>query len=893
MALSIRQMALMSELLDQALALDEAGVRSWLEAVGQEHPDLAAALREALLPGAAQAENLAALRSLPKLDAADEASAPTASGLQPGARVGPYELIRVLGAGGMAEVWLARRADGAFRREVALKLPMRARAQAGLEARFARERDILASLEHPHIARLYDAGVDPQGLPYLAMEYVQGAPLTDWCDAQRLGIPERLRLFLQVLEAVQYAHEKKVIHRDLKPSNILVTESGQVRLLDFGVARLLEAEETDQPALTNVYGRALTPDYASPELLRGDPIDARSDLYSLGVLLYELLTGARPYRLRSAASIGLLDQAIGAIEVKKPSLQLEQASADNRASTVERLARYLRGDLDAIALKALARDPAQRYAGAAALADDLRRHLDRRPIRARPAGIAYRLGKFVRRNRALLAVSVAAIAAIVAVVGYARYRQSVAVAAVGTAAPAVASDKSIAVLPFVDMSEHKDQEYFSDGLSEELIELLGKTPGLRVIARTSSFYFKGRAEKIDAIAAELHVANVLEGSVRKSGDRLRVTAQLIRADTSEHLWSETFDRDLRDVFTVQDEIASAVVTALRVHLLPTNPPGAQGALQTNNLEAYDRYLQGRQNYNQGNAAGYQRAVADFQAATALDPRYAVAYADLALAQFWLADSISDVPGYESALAAAEKAVALAPDLALGYSARGFVRGIYRFDFAGAHADLDKAVALNPGDATVLHRSAVLLAVFGKLTEAIAREEKALALDPLSEEICRRLGFFLVGNQQLAQARPLYEKALLIAPGSWHARFNLGELELLENRPAQALSEFQHTEEPTSRLSGEARAEYSLGHREASRRALDELIADYGNRGLADWELANVFAWRGEKDKTFEWLERAYLHKDTGLTWLKIDPDFRSLRDDPRYKALLRKMKLPE
>jgi eukaryotic-like serine/threonine-protein kinase len=297
MALSIPQMARMSQLLEEALALGEAGRRVWLERATQEHPDLADALREALLPGAARAAQLQELMSLPKFAAAAEASAPAPSGLAPGARVGPYQLIRLLGAGGMAEVWLARRADGAFKREVALKLPMLNRLEAGLEMRFARERDILASLEHPHIARLYDAGVDPQGLPYLSMEYVQGAPLTDWCDARRLGIPQRLGLFLQVLEAVQYAHEKSVIHRDLKPSNILVTESEQVRLLDFGVARLLEAEETGEPALTSVYGRALTPDYASPELLRGDPIDTRSDLYSLGVLLYELLTGTRPYRL--------------------------------------------------------------------------------------------------------------------------------------------------------------------------------------------------------------------------------------------------------------------------------------------------------------------------------------------------------------------------------------------------------------------------------------------------------------------------------------------------------------------------------------------------------------------------------------------------------------------
>src|SRR5271170_6680729 len=585
MTLSIPQMARMSQLLEEALALDEAGRRAWLERATQEHPDLAAVLREALLPGAAQAAELKVLMNLPKLGAADEASAAAASGLAPGACVGPYQLIRRLGAGGMAEVWLARRADGALKREIALKLPMLNRLQAGLEARFARERDILASLEHPHIARLYDAGVDPQGLPYLAMEYVQGAPLTDWCDVHHLAISARLELFLQVLEAVQYAHDKQVIHRDLKPSNILVTESGQVRLLDFGVARLLEGEETDQPALTSVYGRALTPDYASPELLRGDPIDAHSDVYSLGVLLYELLTGARPYRLKSAASIGALDQAIATIEVKKPSMQLEQSAAATRASTAERLARQLRGDLDAVVLKALAKEPAQRYPSAAALAEDLRRYLDGKPIRARPARIVYRLRKFILRNRALLAVSVVALAAILAAVGYARYRESRAQVTVSAAATNVVSDKSIAVLPFVDMSEHKDQEYFSDGLSEELIDMLTKVSELRVPARTSSFYFKGKQATIADIAKALGVAHVLEGSVRKSGDTLRVTAQLIRVDNGYHVWSETYDRKLEDIFKVQDEIANAVVTALRVHLLPTQPVVSHRTL---NPEAYNQ-----------------------------------------------------------------------------------------------------------------------------------------------------------------------------------------------------------------------------------------------------------------------------------------------------------------
>ena len=542
--LSIPQMARMSQLLDEALPLDEAARRALagLRAT-QEHPDLAAALREALLPGAAQAAELKVLMSLPKLDAADEASAPAASGLKPGARVGPYELIRLSGAGGMAEVWLARRADGAFKREVALKLPMRNRLQAGLEARFARERDILASLEHPHIARLYDAGVDPQGLPYLAMEYVQGASLTDWCDAHRLGIPERLGLFLQVLEAVQYAHEKQVIHRDLKPSNILVTETGQVRLLDFGVARLLEAEETDQPALTSVYGRALTPDYASPELLRGDPIDAGSDLYSLGILLYELLTGTRPYRLKSAASIGLLDQAIATLEVKKPSMQLEPGIRRQAARQHGRtqLARQLRGDLDAMVLKALAKDPAQRYASAAAMAEDLRRYLAGKPIQAQPARLSYRLRKFVRRNGMPLGVSAVALVAILAAVGYVRYRESLTQATVKVkslavpAGPSPASAvaafappaHSIAVLPFVNMSGDKEQEYFSDGLSEELLNDLARINGLQVSARTSAFSFKGKDTDIGTIARKLNVGTVLEGSVRRSKNTVRITAQLI------------------------------------------------------------------------------------------------------------------------------------------------------------------------------------------------------------------------------------------------------------------------------------------------------------------------------------------------------------------------------
>ena len=456
---------------------------------------------------------------------------------------------------------------------------------------------------------------------------------------------------------------------------------------------------------------------------------------------------------------------------------------------------------------------------------------------------------------------------------------------------------SVAVLPFVNISGDKDQEYFSDGLSEELINLLTKVPELRVPARTSSFYFKGKQATLSDIATALAVAHVLEGSVRKSGSTLRITVQLVRADNGYHVWSETYDRKLDDIFKVQDEIAGAVVTALRVHLLPVQQPSAQDEQRTANLAAYNLYLQGRQSYNQGDAAGYQHAVIAFQAATTLDSRYATAYAHLALAQFRLTDDSTSgdlaaiVAGFDSALAAAEKSVALAPGLAAGYSARGFLRSAYRFDFAGAQADLDKAVALSPGDANILLRSAELLAVLGKLPEAIAREEQALALDPLSAEICMRLGFFLVANQQLAQGRPFYEKALAIAPNSDRARSNLGTLELLDHHPERALTLFRQTALPTFSLPGQAEAEYSLGHVDASQRVLAQLIAKYGKN--APLAIARVYAWRGEKDQAFEWAERAYEQRDTGLAWLKIDGGFRTWWEDPRFRALLRKMNLPQ
>ncbi len=393
-----------SRLFDEALDLPEHQREAWLARLATAQPALAPAV-QALLWAHESRETDDFLERGPQIAAGlpDE----NEPALQPGDSIGPYRLLRPLGQGGMAVVWLAERSDGALAREVALKLPQQFTWRPGLAERFQRERDILARLEHPHIARLYDAGLSAAGgpgggRPYLALEYVQGSSLTAYCDEHCLGVSERVALAEQVMAAVQYAHTRLVIHRDLKPANILVTQDGQVRLLDFGVAKLLQAEDgTERTELTRLAGRAFTPDYASPEQVRGETLSTASDVYSLGVVLYELLSGQRPYQLRYDSAVQL-EQAILEAEPAPPSSRVEADAAQARGTSTDKLRRALRGELDTIVLKTLKKRPEVRYATVAELAEDLRRWRNGEPVMARPDTWGYRARKYVIRHKLIV-----------------------------------------------------------------------------------------------------------------------------------------------------------------------------------------------------------------------------------------------------------------------------------------------------------------------------------------------------------------------------------------------------------------------------------------------------------------------------------------------------------
>jgi len=600
--LTILEMARLGELLDAALTLTPEQRFVWLESLSSSDQPLVRTLRDALL-----VEEVASSGSLDRPPLIDTGSGETggAGSRHAGERFGPYELLRPLGSGGMANVWLACRTDGAFERQVALKIPRLHDRPVEMTARFALECNILAALECPGIARLYDAGVDAAGVPYLAMEYVPGEPLVAWCNARGLDEAARIRVFLQVLNVVSYAHERQVIHRDLKPSNILVNEQGEVRLLDFGTARLLRPE-SEGASLTRVYGLALTPEYASPELLHGESIDSRSDIYSLGVVLHELLTGARP-------------------------------AEPTRPATGE--SKRLHGEMRDVVMTALEPDPAVRFADTASFAAALRPFAD---------GEGHAWWRRLKSRRPRAAAPAALLVILMTTVGVGWYWFW------SDSASEQPQIRSLAVLPLKALDVN--DEAFGFGIAEAVIRRIGQTG--EVTVRPASSVRHLLTEDVDPITAakQLAVDTVLEGSVQRAGGRVHIRVNLLRADGTS-LWTENFDTQSSDVFAAQDTISQEVASRLRLQLTAAQR-AKLSKRSTSSPIAYDYYTRGVYNYDQrsrGPDAKDQNeaTMALLRKALAADPNYALAHSKLAHAYAFHA--VFNVPDDQ------EKWIALAND----------------------------------------------------------------------------------------------------------------------------------------------------------------------------------------------------------------------------------------
>ena len=797
-----------------------------------------------------------------------------------GERVGAYVIVRELGRGGMGTVFLAERADGQFEKQVAIKILNRGADTAEILHRFRAERQILARLDHPNIARLLDAGTTDDGLPYFIIDYIVGAPVTRFAVAQKLSTRQRLELFLKICDAVEFAHRNLVVHRDIKPSNILANAEGEPKLLDFGIAKLL-AKDEDAAQSTTEAQQHLTPICASPEQAKGDPITVATDIYSLGALLYEMLSDQKPHRFSTARPTREeLALVVGEQVPPPPSAVASDAET----------ARLLRGDLDAIVLFAMRKEPKMRYPTVADLAADIRRQLARKPVVARCPTLGYRAKCLVKRNGSRLVASAAVVIVLAGVLFafWARSQQNAGEAA-------AIEQKSIAVLPFENLSSDPDNAYFAEAIQDEILARLSKIADLKVISRTSTQKYKSAPDNLREIAKQLGVANILEGSVQKAADQVRVNVQLINALNDAHLWGDIYDRKQTDIFAVESDIAKTIADTLQAELT-----GAEkqliAAQPTSDTAAYELYLKGRLLWGKRSGDNIPKAIGFYEQAITRDPNYALAYAGLAQAYVLLPAYTATAPqdAYPKAKSAALKALQLDDKLAEAHSALAFILCFGDLDMAGSISEFQHAIALNPNYATAHHwyGNGPLLAL-GRFDEAIVEGKRAIELDPLSPIMNADLGQNLYFARRYDEAIAQLRKTLEIDPTFYYAHYNLGiALQLKGDLPA-AIAEYRKAQQLSDDLVVPvllASAKAQLGDKDAAVRLLAELEELSQHRYVVSSWRTLLYLSLGNRDEAIRWLEQAVAdHDSLSLTMIKVDPPLDPLRGNPRFEALVQKV----
>lgn len=764
--------------------------------------------------------------------------------------LGHYEILALIGRGGMGEVYRAR--DTRLDREVALKvLPAGMAADPTRLERFLREARTVAGLNHPHIVTLH-AVEEADGVRFLVMELVDGQPLDAILTPEGLPIKRVIEIGVGVADALAAAHEKGIVHRDLKPANVMITTDGRAKVLDFGIARTaahnIGAGQTDASLTRDGMVMGTVP-YMSPEQVRGERVDHRSDIFSLGTMLYQLTAGTLPFH-------GDYAHAIGYAIVNETPPPLTRFRNDVPAELVR------------IIDVCLAKNPAKRYAAAAVLRDELR---------ALQTQTGSRLARRATQRGRRTWIAVIALV-VVGAASYFLFGKH------GTPA----RTQSIAVLPFMNLSGDAGQDYFSDGISEELLNLLAQVPNLKVAARTSSFSFKGKEVAIPEIGHRLNVNHVLEGSVRKSGNQVRITAQLVQAADGFHVWSQTYDRTLDDVFSIQDEIAADVVKQLKVTLLGEAPKA-----RPTDPRAYAHFLLARDMARQLRPRTYAVSDSLYQLALAIDSTYAPAWVGLS-SNYVNEISFGFMPsdeGFRRSKQAALKAIQFDPDNGLAYSRLGIVEMWSDNDLVAAAKNFERALTLAPNDATLLMNTAQFLVTIDRPHDAIAVLRSAAALDPVNVNVIANLGAIQSCVGQFDEGIANMNTALALSPTQAVLHYQIGVALTEKGDPAAGLLEVEQEQEVFKRI-GLPLVYSALGRSTDADSALADLIAKDGDASA--YNVAQTYAFRGENDRAFEWLDRAYALRDPGLANVTFDSLFRKLYGDPRWSAFLEKIgKSPE
>jgi serine/threonine protein kinase/tetratricopeptide (TPR) repeat protein len=786
--------------------------------------------------------------------------------------IGAYRLTKAIGKGGMGAVYLAERADGEFDQRVAIKLIKRGMDSDFVVRRFRRERRILAAFDHPNIARLLDGGTTETGHPYFVMEYIEGLTLFDYCDSKEMGLAERLELFQKICSALEYAHEMQIVHRDIKPGNILINRTETPKLLDFGIAKILDPDlihESVNPTASML--RMMTPDYASPEQIQGVDVTARSDIYSLGVLLYEFISGYRPYNFRGRA-LHEVSKVVCEIMPAPPSTIIGNAdhllpryqgdlnrSLVARSTTAVNLVSNIAGDLDNIVMRSLAKRPSDRYASVQELSADADRYLRGQKVYAP----SYVVRKPIRRDNGTFRIT---------------------------------NKPAIAVLPFkyidLDSSAITDDRFLGLGLADALITRLSRVRRLVVRPTSSVIALGDRGEDPIWAGEELNTNYILAGNIKKAGTRLRVTVQLLDVAKNAAIWAASIDETLKDVLTLEDTLANKVVDVLLPQLSGDDLANFEKR-GTDVPEAFEHYLRGRYHFNSSTEEGFAKAFVSFHSAIAADPNYALAYAGIADYYNWLG-IIGVLPPdqcFQPAIQAASKAVELDGDLSEARASLGFALHLGNFDSHEAEKEFLKAIEIDPSNSNAYVWYSIVLFTLGRFDEGFKYARLGAELAPLTPFNHHNIGWGLYFARRYVEAEAQYRRVVSDFPDYAFGYYGLSKIHRITGSTKAALEEnakaYQLMNGGIFAMLSEAECLAADGQTHLAVEKLDQMKELGEDRYVSPYLMALPYCFMKEFDPAIELLEQAAEAKDAWLNWLAVDPVFDPIRNESAFAKILK------